>query len=161
MALEDLLREAATRGITHLSLSPTPSEDGKRTYWQARATPSTEHKYVMCACEDPVDAVTQVLAAMAKAPKRSRKPEPHLVQSPANALYGTMAAIAERQGLSEEFTAAVTEPRQTFTVPDGFTAARDDEGRATGELVKTAPEPVASAAPLNLEEEFASWLPKP
>lgn len=119
MALEDLLREAAKRGITHLSLAPTPSADGKHIYWCARATPSTEHKYISCTCEDPVDAVTQVLEALPKAKRRSSKPEPHLVQS------------------ELPVTATVIEEPKAVT------------------------EPAASAAPLNLEEEFASWLPKP
>lgn len=71
MTLEELLRDAAKRGITHLSLVPTPSEDGKTTYWRASATPSTMHKYVFCNHTDPVEALTQVLQAMPKAPSRS------------------------------------------------------------------------------------------
>lgn len=70
MALEDLLREACVRGLTHLSLSPTPSVDGKKVYWLATATPSTVHKYISTSSLDPVEAVEQVLSALPKAPKR-------------------------------------------------------------------------------------------
>lgn len=70
MTLEELLRETAKRGITHLSLVPTPSEDGKTTYWRAQATPSTMHKYVSCNSLDPVEALTEVLKALPKAEAR-------------------------------------------------------------------------------------------
>jgi hypothetical protein len=46
MTLEDLLREAAAKGLTHLSLHPVHSGDNKTVYWRATATPSTMHKYV-------------------------------------------------------------------------------------------------------------------
>lgn len=136
MALEDLLREAAKRGITHLSLSPTPSEDNKTVYWLAKATPSTEHKYVQCACADPVDAVTQVLQAMAKAPKRA---------APTKRFDSVSAPVSEMPQRANEITATVTEP----------------PGQETQAQTETEPVPAAPAAPLNLEEEFASWLPKP
>lgn len=71
MALEDLLREAAKRGLTHLSLAPVPSNDAKTTYWLASATPSTMHKYISTTSVDPVEAITQVLAVLPKAPKRA------------------------------------------------------------------------------------------
>lgn len=73
MALEDLLREAAQRGLTHLSLHPVHSEDNKTVYWRCSATPSTMHKYVSTTTLDPVDSVAAVLKAMPKAPKRSAK----------------------------------------------------------------------------------------
>lgn len=138
MALEDLIREAASRGITHLSLSPTPSEDGRTIYWAARATPSTEHKYISCNTLDPVDAITQVLLALPKAPKRAPRTK--------NGERPISVPVAELP--EAPVTAAVT--RETFTVPEGHVATRDGDGRATGETT-----------PINLDDEFSSWLPKP
>jgi hypothetical protein len=57
-------------GLTHLSLHPVHSVDGKTVYWRCTATPSTMHKYVHVTTNDPVEAVSQVLKAMPKAPKR-------------------------------------------------------------------------------------------
>lgn len=71
MALEDLLREAAAKGLTHLSLHPVQSEDGKMTYWRCSATPSTVHKYVQTANTDPAKAMEIVLEALPRAPKRA------------------------------------------------------------------------------------------
>lgn len=71
MTLEDLLREAAAKGLTHLSLHPVPSDDGKTTYWRASATPSTQHKYVQAATLDPAEAVRVVLEALPRAPRRA------------------------------------------------------------------------------------------
>lgn len=70
-----MLRQACERGITHLTLAPTPSEDGKTIYWAARATPSTTHKYVACNDKDPIVALTGVLLGLPKAPKRSAPKE--------------------------------------------------------------------------------------
>jgi len=72
-SLEDLLREVCKRGLTHLSLSPTPSEDGKKVYWRATAAPSTMHKYVSVNAEDPVEALSVVLAELPKAKTRATK----------------------------------------------------------------------------------------
>lgn len=71
--LEELLLAACERGITHLTLYPVPSRDGKTTYWEARATPSTVHKYVNVTDTDPVVALKGVLLGLPKAPKRSPK----------------------------------------------------------------------------------------
>lgn len=130
MALEDLLRDAAKRGITHLSLHPTPSEDGKTIYWRAQATPSTGHKYVSCADLDPVVALAGVLHGLPKAPART----------------------PSTKSAAMPITAAVIDP-----INGGPFRGVDQH------TFKTVPEPVASAEapPLNLEEEFASWLPKP
>lgn len=68
--LNDLLREAAKRGLTHLSLSPVHSADGKKVYWHATASPSTVHKYISTTSLDPTEALIQVLTALPKAPKR-------------------------------------------------------------------------------------------
>lgn len=69
--IEELLREACSRGITHLTLYPVPSEDGKTVYWSARATPSTNHKYVHVSDIDPVVALRGVLMGIPKAGRRS------------------------------------------------------------------------------------------
>ena len=74
MNLEQALREAAIRGLTHVTLYPVQSEDGKTTYWYARATPSTGHSYVQTQGVDPVDVMTKVLEALPRAPKRTPKP---------------------------------------------------------------------------------------
>lgn len=71
MMLEDLLREAASKGLTHLSLHTVWSADQKTVYWAARATPSTGHSYIQVQGKDPVELLTQVLKALPKAPKRA------------------------------------------------------------------------------------------
>ncbi len=68
--LEEALKLACQKGMTHLTLYPVPSADNKTTYWNARATPSTGHSYVQIATLDPVDAVLQVLKALPSAKKR-------------------------------------------------------------------------------------------
>jgi hypothetical protein len=70
MTIEELLRAAAAKGLTHLTLYPVESEDRKTTYWHARATPSSAHSYVQIATTDPVEAVVQVLKALPGAKKR-------------------------------------------------------------------------------------------
>lgn len=70
MALEDLIEQAAAKGLTHLTLYPVQSEDGKKTYWAARATPSTMHSYVQTEATDPVKALTAVLESLPAAKKR-------------------------------------------------------------------------------------------
>lgn len=82
VALEDLLREAAKRGLTHLSLHPVHSEDNKTVYWRCSATPSTMHKYVSTTTLDPVESVAAVLKAMPKAQKRSTKELTVAVKAP-------------------------------------------------------------------------------
>jgi len=68
--LEDLLMQAADKGLTHLSLWPVPSQDGKKVYWRAQATPSTGHSYITTTSKLPHDAMAAVLLALPKAPKR-------------------------------------------------------------------------------------------
>jgi hypothetical protein len=70
MALEDLLREAAAKGLTHLSIHPVPSEDGKKVYWRATATPSTGHQYVQAANQDLIVALELVLKSLPRATRR-------------------------------------------------------------------------------------------
>lgn len=70
MTLEEMIRTAAAKGITHLTLYPVQSADNKTTYWHARATPSTGHQYVHEICTDPVEALQAVLVAMPAAKKR-------------------------------------------------------------------------------------------
>lgn len=88
MTLEDTLREAATRGLTHLTLYPTWSNDGKTTYWNARATPSTGHQYVSAAHSDPVEAVRVVLTELPRCKKRvtATVTEPQMEKEPATSL---------------------------------------------------------------------------
>lgn len=71
MGIEDALREAAAKGMTHVTLWPVPSQDGKSTYWHARATPSTGHHYVSAAETDPAKALMQVLEELPRAKKRT------------------------------------------------------------------------------------------
>lgn len=95
MALEDLLREAAKRGLTHLSLHPVHSEDNKTVYWRCSATPSTMHKYVSTTTLDPVESVAAVLKAMPKAAKRSAKELTVAVKEPSD-----LAGMPEPSDLS-------------------------------------------------------------
>lgn len=80
MGLEEIIREAAKKGLTHLSLHPVHSEDNKTVYWRCTATPSTMHKYVHVTELDPVAAISAVLKAMPKAASRAKPaagaPEP-------------------------------------------------------------------------------------
>jgi hypothetical protein len=95
-SLEELIREACKRGLTHLTLYPVPSQDNKTLYWCARATPSTGHSYVQTQTLDPIEAMTEVLKALPKAPKRASK-------------------AADKPLLRDEVTAPVTE---TLADPD-------------------------------------------
>jgi hypothetical protein len=103
VGLEDLIREATKRGLTHLSLHPVHSEDNKTVYWRCTATPSTMHKYVHVTTNDPVEAIEQVLKALPKAPAR-KDPEPKLVLSLAD---GCAERLAEADA---KLTAAVSGP---------------------------------------------------
>ncbi len=94
MGLEDTIREAAKRGLTHLSLHPVHSEDSKTVYWRCTATPSTMHKYVHVTELDPVAAIEAVLKAMPKAGRRTP----------------TSATGAPTPATDDGLTAAVTEP---------------------------------------------------
>ena len=69
MKLEEALREAAAKGLTHLTIWPVHSEDRKKIYWYARATPSSAHSYVQTCAIDPAEALLQVLKALPKARK--------------------------------------------------------------------------------------------
>lgn len=69
--LETLLRDACKRGLTHMTLAPTPSADGKKVYWRCTATPSTMHKYVSVNHEDPIAAMSAVLKELPKAGRRT------------------------------------------------------------------------------------------
>lgn len=77
MTLEELLQTACERGMTHLTLYPSHSEDRKTVYWAARATPSTGHSYISCNDKDPLVALTGVLTALPKAPKRAPSKSPY------------------------------------------------------------------------------------
>lgn len=71
MTLEELLREAAAKGITYLSVYPVPSQDGKVTYWNASASPSTNHFPSKGQGTDIIEAVTLALQGMHGAKKRT------------------------------------------------------------------------------------------
>ena len=69
--IEDALREAAAKGLTHLSVHPVPSADGKQVYWRATASPSTNHFPAVGNGTDIVEAVTQALKALPGAKRRT------------------------------------------------------------------------------------------
>lgn len=92
MTLEEALKQACERGMTHLSLWPVPSDDRKTTYWKATAAPSTQHRRSEGTSTDPVDAVLKALTEMPKAPKIPAR------------------ELRVRPGREPEITAAVTEP---------------------------------------------------
>lgn len=72
VTLEDLLRAAAAKGLTHLTVYPVESADKKTIYWHARATPSSQHSYVHeIVADDIVGAMTAVLERMPAAKKRA------------------------------------------------------------------------------------------
>lgn len=98
--LEDLLREAASRGLVHLSLHTVWSADQKTVYWAARATPSTGHSYIQVHGKDPVEIVSEVLRALPKAPKRKGASDPNLYapEQPELDVTATVKDDAEGQG---------------------------------------------------------------
>lgn len=73
MTLEDRIKEAAAKGLTHLTLWPVFSTDGKTTYWCVRATPSTQHRYVQATNLDPVAALDEALRELPRASRRSKQ----------------------------------------------------------------------------------------
>lgn len=78
MSIEDLLRQAADKGMTHLTVYPVHSNDRKTVYWHARVSPSTQHKYVEETDLDPVLALQRALAAMPKARRVTAAVNPNL-----------------------------------------------------------------------------------
>lgn len=105
--LEDLLRAACERGVTHLSLYPVSSADGKKVYWSARGTPSTNHKHVTVNDTDPVVALRGVLIGLPKAPK-ARAAVSHKPAKPTE--------LAETPA-ENEITATVTDAPQEDPAP--------------------------------------------
>lgn len=99
MTLEERIKEACDKGLTHLTVWPVPSVDGKHTYWAARATPSTGHAYVSTQSKFAVDAIAEVLAQLPKAKSR-QAPLPRF-----DTVNPPLSEMAQR-----EVTAAVTEP---------------------------------------------------
>jgi hypothetical protein len=72
MTLEDLLREAARKGLVSLTLYAEWSEDRKTTYWTCRGTPSARHGYVGVEhALDPVEAMQECLKALPGAKVRA------------------------------------------------------------------------------------------
>lgn len=97
--------------MTHLTMWPVPSADGKTTFWKARCTPSVAHGYVEIESLDPVDAITRVLQLMQKAPKR-RAPakDPNLYGSSENQGTLPIDAIPGKETEDGNVTATVTDP---------------------------------------------------
>jgi hypothetical protein len=73
IALQDRLLDAAAKGLTHLSVWPTHSTDGKTTYWTCRATPSNEFSYVEATHTSIDIAIMDCLIAMKAAKKRKKE----------------------------------------------------------------------------------------
>lgn len=69
--LDEVLRVAVSKGLTHLTLYPVPSDDGKKIYWCARATPSTGHQYISASDLDPIKVLVTVLENLPRAKKRA------------------------------------------------------------------------------------------
>jgi hypothetical protein len=101
MTLEEAVTEAAAKGLTHLSLAPVPSQDGKKMYWHASAAPSTGHQYVHGNAENPVGALMEALTQLPKAKKRTIVPSGPKFDS----VNPPLSEMAQR-----EFTAAVSDP---------------------------------------------------
>ena len=76
MTLEELFKEACGKGLTHFTLYPVESMDRKTIFWACRATPSTGHSYIQTQTLDPIEAITETLKALPKAPKRANTPKP-------------------------------------------------------------------------------------
>lgn len=123
MGLEEIIREAVKRGITHLSLHPVQSEDHKTTYWRCSATPSTMHKYVSVTTLDPIEAITQTLAAMPKAKKRTPAEAAGRGAPKFDSVNPPLSELAQR-----EVTAAVSDP-MPHTVPDVLPGDLDEWSR--------------------------------
>lgn len=105
MTLEEHLREGCAKGLTHLSLYPVPSADGKTTYWHATASPSTQHQYVKHTCLDPVEVVAQVLQLLPRATRRvtaTVKPKFDSVNPPLSEFPQRAAQMAAEAGVKLE-----------------------------------------------------------
>lgn len=76
-SLEDLMQEAAARGLTHLSVYPVHSADHKTVYWHASASPSTEKLPSKSSGMDIVEVAAQALQGMSRAPKARAGKENH------------------------------------------------------------------------------------
>lgn len=98
--------------MTHLTMWPVPSADGKTTFWKARCTPSVAHGYVEIESLDPVDAITRVLQLMQKAPKRTVGKHPALGMPYGKENQGTLPidAIPGKETEDGNVTATVTDP---------------------------------------------------
>jgi hypothetical protein len=102
--LDELIKQATERGLTHLTMWPVPSTDGKKIYWYARATPSTQHSYVQAHSEDPLHALKVVLESLPKAPKRAKSDK-------------VTFAIADEEPKQLEVTATVKLDENIGSVP--------------------------------------------
>jgi hypothetical protein len=95
VTLEEQLRNACEKGMTHFTMWPVHSEDRKTIYWHAQATPSTGHSYVSTNSLDPVEAVTEVLKALPRA-KAERQHVAHRKSDPPDEV--TAPVTEERTG---------------------------------------------------------------
>lgn len=85
MTLEELLRQAAGKGLASLTLYAEWSTDHKTTYWTCRATPSARHGYVGIEhATDPVEAFAECLKALPGAKERKEKKVTVPVTEPAD-----------------------------------------------------------------------------
>lgn len=183
-SLEELIRECAAAGCTHLTVYPVHSTDNKTVYWHARATPSTAHRYVHEIDTDIVAAITKVITLMPKAPKRapSKKgmldltatvTEPPLVSDAAHDQMLAMQGMAEppidMDESAERLSRLATPEEETVTY---HTTGRDPEVDAAVDIkipkseIKTG-EPLSGMPPgtdpLDLHDAFGDmdqWLPK-
>lgn len=112
MTLEELFKEACAKGITHFTLYPVPSQDGKTLYWCARATPSTGHSYVQTQTLNPIEAIIEVLKSLPKAPKRAKTADHDQKKPRFDSVNPPISEMAQRA-----VTAPVTEPQ-----PEGINA---------------------------------------
>lgn len=95
MTLEDLLKQAAARGLTHMALYPVNSLDKQKTYWTATAAPSSGHHYVRGTDLDPVVALKTALTDLPKAKLRA---------PPAKLKSDVTAAVTEAKTEQEDLT---------------------------------------------------------
>lgn len=141
-SLEDLIRQCAANGCTHLTVYPVHSADNKTVYWHARATPSTQHRYVHEIDTDIVAAITKVITLMPKAPKRAPSKK---------GMLDLTATVTP----SEEPPIDMDESAERLTC-----LAEDAETNKPGEPLSGMP---PGTDPLDLHDAFGEidqWLPK-
>lgn len=136
-SLEDLMQEAAARGLTHLSVYPVHSADRKTVYWHASASPSTEKLPSKSSGLDIVEVAAQALQGMSRAPKARAGKENQ----------GTLPidAIPGKETEDGNVTAAVKPMLESPVKPAPYPQGARD---------------MAAKAGIKLEEQFEDYLPK-